>query len=100
MKKVLESELPQLARWAQRTGASAGGALPVQSTSSRPAFVSWSLTVPELVTASGGLSSPSVVHASVNMLPALLFTVNFSLVGVGEYELSFHSYVQVASVEC
>jgi len=50
--------------------------------------------------ASGGFPAPSVVQASTKPLPAWLFTVTTSFVGIALYALSVHWYVHVASAGC
>jgi hypothetical protein len=78
---VLARLLPQLATREQRIGNSAGGSELAQSVLISPEEVSWNETVPAPSCASGGLSTPSVVHASVNERPAWLLTVTFSFIG-------------------
>jgi hypothetical protein len=91
LRYVLASELRHWFWLAHSTGKLAGGALLDQLVGSRPDFVSWNETVPVLVGAESGFSSPSVVQSRVKLDPTLeLSTVTFSFVTVGLYALSDH----------
>ncbi len=80
---VLARLLPQLLAAAHSTGNASGGGELDQVVTFIPLFVSASVIVPSLTTASSGFSRSDVVHASVNALAFVCFTVTFSSVGVG-----------------